>query len=372
MLDKSKILRGTDNREITTVIGSDEKMNPVREAVDSVAYDEYREQWKAATNMDIVTDFPTQLDFELNYSCNFSCPMCTWNAESTTGKGKKTWFDFDVYKEVIDEAVKRGTKSIRLNYVNEPLIRKDIVKFIKYAREAGVLDLYFSTNGSLLTEKMSNALIDSGLLRLQVSLDAFKKETYEKIRLGGIYEKVIANVERFLEIRKERGVELPTLRVNFVKTKDNLSEIDEFIDFWKDKADLIGIQDLVGIMDPYSKSKGGNRLVKDIEDFKCAQPFQHLTIRYDGTILPCCSFFGAEIPIAQLKTSKDGHSFSDVDNIGLLDKSKKSDIIIASIEETWNGKQMNFFREIHSKGEYWKHPVCKACVESTSHHDETQ
>ena len=38
--------------------------------------------------------------------------------------------------------------------------------------------------------------------------------------------------------------------------------------------------------------------------FRCAQPFQHLTLRYDGTILPCCTFFGAEIPIAKLKTNK--------------------------------------------------------------------
>ena len=82
--------------------------------------------------MEEAPDFPIQIDFELNYSCNFTCPMCTWNAESTENKGQQTWFDFEVFKEVIDEGISKGLKSIRLNYINEPLIRRDIIKFIKY------------------------------------------------------------------------------------------------------------------------------------------------------------------------------------------------------------------------------------------------
>ena len=138
--------------------------------------------------------FPIQIDFELNYSCNFTCPMCTWNAESTENKGQQTWFDFEVFKEVIDEGISKGLKSIRLNYINEPLIRRDIIKFIKYARDAGILDIYFSTNGSLLTDDVSRDLIKAGLFRLQVSLDASTKETYEKIRTGGDFDKVIKKV----------------------------------------------------------------------------------------------------------------------------------------------------------------------------------
>jgi hypothetical protein len=44
-------------------------------------------------------------------------------------------------------------------------------------------------------------------------------------------------------------------------------------------------------------------------------------------------------------------------------------LIIRSIEETWKSKEMEYFREIHRNGEFWKHPVCKKCVLSTSHFD---
>ena len=358
--------------EITSVKSQSDPRVAVREAVDPEKYDEYRKLWDDASNLKIVTDFPLQIDFELNYSCNFTCPMCTWNAESTENKGKATWFDFEVFKEVIDSAVSKGLKSIRLNYINEPLIRKDITKFIAYARKAGILDIYFSTNGSLLTEDMCRELINSGLLRLQISLDAQTKETYEKIRTGGNFEDVIKKALRFLEIREEMNVKLPTLRVNFVKTEINKHELDDFVKFWENKADSIGIQDLVGIMDGFGK-KTQNDLEKMAlsGDFRCAQPFQHLTVRYDGSILPCCAFYGAEIPIGQLKTDKK-IKFSEVDNIGLLDKSTKSKLLIGTIEELWKSKQMEFFREIHKKGEFWKHPVCKKCVLSTNHFDHSE
>ena len=361
-----------EKTEFTTVIVKSDSEMAVRNAVNPKKYDEYRKLWNDASNLRIVTDFPLQIDFELNYSCNFTCPMCTWNAESTENKGKATWFDFEVFKEVIDSACSKGLKSIRLNYINEPLIRKDITKFILYARKAGILDIYFSTNGSLLTDDLCRELINSGLLRLQISLDAQTKETYEKIRTGGNFDDVIKKVLRFLEIRDEMNVKLPTLRVNFVKTEINKHELDDFVKFWKNKADSIGIQDLVGIMDGFGKkSQDDLEKTKLFGTFRCAQPFQHLTLRYDGSVLPCCAFYGAEIPIGQLKTDKK-IKFSEVANIGLLDKSVKSKLLIGTIEELWKSKSMEFFREIHKKGEYWKHPVCKKCVLSTNHFDQSE
>jgi|TARA_B110000438_G_scaffold285591_1_gene315860 MoaA/NifB/PqqE/SkfB family radical SAM enzyme len=358
-----------EKSEFTTVISKSDTNNSVRTAVNSSEYDEYRETWNEVTNLNKITDFPTQLDFELNYSCNFTCPMCTWNAESTDGNSNDTWFDFEVFKEVIDDAVPKGLKSIRMNYINEPLLNRDIFKFISYARQAGILDIYFSTNGSLLTDDIIKKIINSGLLRLQVSLDAHTQETYEKIRTGGNFKDVIKKVLRFLEIRNEVSSKLPTLRVNFVKTKINKHETDDFIKFWEGKADSIGVQDLVGVMDGYGKkSEEELEKTKLSGSFRCAQPFQHLTVRYDGTILPCCTFFGAETPIAQLKTEQET-TFSTITNVGLLDKSLKSKLIIRTIQEAWKSKEMEFFREIHKKGEFWRHPVCKKCVLSTSHFD---
>ncbi|MBF0195213.1 MAG: radical SAM protein [Magnetococcales bacterium] len=360
---KKKSEKPENKHDFTLVVGEDDAIESVRNAVDKDLYDQYRVLWEQSYDKEIVPNFPLQIDFELNYSCNFSCSMCTWNSESTKGKGKKTWFSYDVYKEVVDDSIKRGLRSIRLNYVNEPLMRNDITKFIKYARKAGILDLYFSTNGSLLTKKIAKKLVKSGLLRLQISLDANTKSTYESIRKGGNFEQVISNIENFLKIREELGSKTPTLRVNFVKTKQNIDELDGFIKFWRDKADFIGVQDLMEIMDekkqPQEESSTPIR-----KNFRCSQVFQHLIVRYDGSIVPCCSFYGAQMPIALLKTKNAKANFSEVENIGLLDNRKKANLVVQSIQEAWDGKDMKFLRKIHKAGEYWKHPVCYQCVEN--------
>ena len=84
------------------------------------------------------------------------------------------------------------------------------------------------------------------------------------------------------------------------------------------------------------------------------------------------------MPIAKLKSERkpDAH-FSKKSNVGLekspLAQARDSaKLVLRTVEETWKSSEMEFIRDIHRKGEYWKHPVCKKCVESTSHHDETQ
>ena len=40
-------------------------------------------------------------------------------------------FNFDKYKEIIDEGVKNGLKSVKFQYIGEPMINKKLVQMIK-------------------------------------------------------------------------------------------------------------------------------------------------------------------------------------------------------------------------------------------------
>ena len=352
-----KVIKTPNKKEVTTILGKDVH-KIIEKYSDKEKYRQYREEWKKASTLQYIPKYPLQIDFELNYSCNFSCEMCTWSAENTAGRGKKTWFSFSAFKEVIDEGVQNGLKAIRLNYINEPLIRKDVIKFIEYAKTAGILDIYLSTNGSLLTEKMIRELIKSGLTRLQISIDATTKKTFDKIRQGGNFDDVVANTLNFVKIRKELNVELPTLRVNFVKTDLNKHEYDDFINFWKDKVESIGVQDLVNIMKPTTDIEISEK------KFNCAQPFYHLTIRYDGSVLPCCTFFAAKIPIAKLSTKE---KISAEKNLHEIDTSK---LPTQKIQDVWNGTLIESLREMHKKGDWFNNDVCKECVMSTGNIDD--
>jgi len=335
-INDKNILRST---ELTAVLGRTEfnKLAKIRGEKD---WENYRELYDDASNLKTVTNFPLQLDIELNASCNLKCPMCPISAESPKGKGKSTWFSFDLYKEIIDTGVREGLKAIKLNYINEPLIRSDLFKFIEYANNAGVLDIYLSTNGLLMDNDISLKMIKSGLTRIQISLDATSSEVYDILRPGGDFSKTIRNINSLISLKEELKSITPLIRVNFVKTETNLHQVEDFISYWKNKVDMIGIQEFIN--PPISSEKISGAPSRNIkkEGFKCSFPFKQLVINNEKDILPCCTFWGEYLKIGKLKSAD-------------------------SIKEAWNSKEMKNLRELHSHGKYYENPICKKCVESS-------
>lgn len=171
------------------------------------------------------------MDFELNATCNLRCPMCPLSVESNSNK-KQYQIPFELFCEIIDEGVSKGLSSIRLNYLNEPLLREDLEYFIKYAKSKGILDIYFSTNGMLLNKQRIKSLIESGLDRIQISLDTCSEEIYNKMRPGGNYQKVINNIQELTNIKKETNNLTPLVRVNFVRTEINEHKLEDFLAFF--------------------------------------------------------------------------------------------------------------------------------------------
>lgn len=324
--------------ELTGIIGR-EKFDLLADVVGEPAWSQYRKVYDSAANLELVTDYPVQLDFELNASCNLRCPMCPISAESPKGKGPSTWFPFDVFKEIVRDGVSKGLRAIKLNYVNEPLIRDDLPLFVEYARSVGVLDIYLSTNGMLLDDDMARRLIDAGLTRIQISIDAYTSEIYDQVRPGGELREVVKNVQQFAKIRDSMGRNTPLIRVNFVRTELNEHQLENFVEFWENKVDMIGIQEY--IKPPIASGKIGSRTSQDkrVQGFRCSFPYKQLVITNEMNILPCCTFWGERLP---------------------LGKCTGPDSIVAA----WRSPKMENLRRLHAAGEYWKIEACRQCVEA--------
>ncbi len=323
-----------NSTELTGILGKSE-IKKLSKVLEKKQWEEYRKNYDLASNLNLL-DYPIQLDFELNASCNLKCPMCPISAESPKGKGKSTWFDFEFFKELIDYSVDKGTKAIKLNYINEPLIRNDLIKFIDYAKKKGVLDIYFSTNGILLKDEISKKLINSGLTRIQISIDAVTQETYNKVRPGGDLKKILENIDNFLKIKKELKKTTPLVRVNFVKTEFNEFELEEFIKLWEDKVDMIGIQEFIKPTKVTQKIISNKTIKK--KNFKCSFPFKQLVINNERQVLPCCTFWGEELALQKIEKAED-------------------------LQNAWNSEKMRYIRKKHLSGEYKDIPQCKNCIE---------
>ena len=73
---------------------------------------------------------------------------------------------------------------------------------IDYAVGVNVGPVGLTTNGSLMHPAKAERLVHSGLFVIDVSLDALRKETFEKIRVGLSYENTFSNTEYLIEYCK--------------------------------------------------------------------------------------------------------------------------------------------------------------------------
>jgi radical SAM protein with 4Fe4S-binding SPASM domain len=300
----------------------------------------YRERWEAAACFATRPAFPIHIDFELNYSCNLKCPMCTWSAE-TNIPGKGMWMDFSLFARIVDEGVPQGLASIGLDWINEPTIRKDLPRFLDYAHRAGVIESIVHSNATLMTPTLADELIHSGLTRMMFSLDAATRDTYEKIRVGAKFDRVVRNIHEFIERRNRLGKRLPLVSVNFVRMSTNAHELEQFLEYWEPYVDFFAVQQyqnpFQGQTQPDDLFFAEGREV--VTDFRCHQPWLRLTIRYDGRVLPCCSFYAERLVIGDMRQQ--------------------------SCKEIWNSRPLRELQDLHTRGQYEKNAVCLECAKNS-------
>ena len=297
-------------------------------------FDKYRDDWDRVNSFELETEFPISIDFETVSSCNLECVMCSLGYKKNN---RRKMADFNLFKKIIDEAAGR-LKSVLLNVLGEPLLHKQFMKFVDYAYNNGVVDIMLNTNGILLNKKITNQLLDSGLTRLHISIDASDSDTYLKIRGQDKYDLIRNNIEHFRLERDRRDKRLPLIRASFVKCKENIDQIEKFKREFRELVDFFSIQEFYNPMpDSDEALVHAPEIKKEFHD-QCNQPWNRLVILSNGDVGPCC----ATGSIAQLK-------------IG--------DANTQTIEEIWNSPKMKQLRSIHKRREYYKDPLCKVCLE---------
>ena len=109
---------------------------------------------------------PVCLYLETTNRCNLLCTTCPRTFEELEPEADMSW---ELFTGIIDQYPKIAR--VVLHGVGEPMLVKELPRMIRYLKERGIYVL-FNTNGTLLTKKNGQELIDAGLDELRVSLDA--------------------------------------------------------------------------------------------------------------------------------------------------------------------------------------------------------
>ena len=291
-------------------------------------FKEYRRAWQENPKKRIVGDFPLHLDVESSNTCNLRCTMC----QIPFGKMKTGYLDMETFDIIIDEIKKHGLPSIKFNFRGEPLMHPKIAELVKKAKDAGVMEVQFNSNGALLTKELGKKLIDAGLDRIKFSIDSINPDTYNSIRIGTTYDNTISHVLSFIKLRNEMKNRFPSIQVQMVYMESNHKEAEDYIKFWKDKVNRIGFS---RYRSGDNKTGDSERVVEIKKRIPCPQLWQRLTILWDGTILMCCGDYNMKNPLGNVKEDK--------------------------LSDVWKGELLNSYRKKHVNYEFDEIDACKNC-----------
>src|ERR1700758_4146171 len=109
---------------------------------------------------------PVCLYLEVTNRCNLLCTTCPRTFEELEPPADMSW---DLFTSIVDQFPRIAR--VVLHGVGEPMMVQALPRMIRYLKDRGVYVL-FNTNGTLLTRRAGEQLIDAGLDELRVSLDA--------------------------------------------------------------------------------------------------------------------------------------------------------------------------------------------------------
>lgn len=276
---------------------------------------------------DHIPDRPRVLRIEITNRCNLRCIICDRSAMTRATEA----IDWDLFTKIAGEAVDWGIPQIGLNRFGEPMLHPRLPDMIAFVKDRGGKMCEFVTNGTLLDEKRGRAVLEAGVDRVAVSVDGFTKQTYEHIRAGASHEEAMANINRYIELKKKINPR-SKLQLNYVVTNETAAEVRDFQKHWGTKVDHIYYIPFMG----YAGLKSMSNLKKPKGRTKCYMLWYMMISNADGQAGVCC------------------HG----DPAGVL---QIGDLSKISLQQAWTGPEVDRIRRIHFEKNFSSLPICAAC-----------
>ena len=265
-------------------------------------------------------------------SCNANCIFCPHKIM----KRKRGVMSMDLYKRIINDCVEEKIDFVTVYGFGEPLLDRDFIKRLKYAKTKGIKRLTTNTNAMYLTENIARQIIEAGLDEIFISFDAETAKTYRQVRPGLDFATVEKNIKTLSKLRQKLKRRKPEIVLSFVETDINRAESAGYIKKWQKTVDHISVSQIhnwTGDID------NGRKIIGQRDP--CRLLWTDMVVSWDGKVPLCCN---------------------DYENKVILGDMKKQ-----SISEVWGGKKLARARKMHVNGNYKAISLCKNCQYNYHH-----
>lgn len=164
---------------------------------------------------------------EQNNTCNLKCRMCGFSDSRVAAVPRyhmPTWLFETIARQIFP-----ATTYLHMSLMTEPFMTGDFPDRLMLVSQYGVPYSRVVTNGTLLTEKTIEKILNAQITTLTFSIDGGTKEIYEQIRVGARFDVVLAKIDLFKKLRDRRGTALPRLQINHVLMQRNVDHFEKFL-----------------------------------------------------------------------------------------------------------------------------------------------
>ena len=263
-----------------------------------------------------VRGYPYEWEIDTTNICQLHCPLCHTGLDNINRV--KGFMPFDLYTKVIDE-IKHSVVWLSLYSWGEPLLHRELPKFIEYAHKNRIGTIISSNLNAHISPARARDLVRSGLSVIIISLDGVTQDVYQKYRVGGQLNQVLENIRLLLAAKKQLRSKTPLLEWQFIVMRQNEHQIPEA----KKLAKELGVDALTfkkvdfphGIYDEQLAKEwlpAGGSLERNERPFdkpyneggtdKCWRLWRSSIINWEGGYSPCCYLTDAKDDFGNVQT----------------------------------------------------------------------
>lgn len=182
---------------------------------------------------------PYYVNISITRRCNIQCVGCFYHCVQDREKRTRDYgrqdLPFLTVEKLCRELPIMGTREVFMAGEGETMLHPQVFEIIKALKHAGLRVSLF-TNGTLLTKKNADKLLDTGLDVLKISFWAVNSQEHEDCHPGvnpRLLEKRIEGVKYISKLKKERHLNRPEINLNMIINRYNVNNISGRVDFAK-------------------------------------------------------------------------------------------------------------------------------------------
>ena len=177
---------------------------------------------------------PLEVILDTTERCNLKCKMCYFSAVDRLqflpfdrNLSRTGMMPLETFGQVAADLFPRAHR-VALACAAEPLVHPKFIDIVREAGSYGIPDLWFPTNLLPLTPPKAEAICEAGVKTVGVSMDGTHAETYETIRVGATFARLMRSLDLLNDVRRGAATRLRLIFVWMQTNRADLADLPRF------------------------------------------------------------------------------------------------------------------------------------------------